>query len=30
MSRGVLSEARPVGAWTEQAIMEVATGGEEA
>jgi ribose transport system ATP-binding protein len=27
MSRGVLSEARPVGAWTEHAIMDVATGG---
>jgi hypothetical protein len=27
MSRGVLSEARPVEAWTEHAIMDVATGG---
>ena len=27
MSRGVLSEARPVGDWTEHGIMEVATGG---
>ena len=27
MSRGVLSEARPVGDWTEHAIMDVATGG---
>jgi ribose transport system ATP-binding protein len=27
MSRGVLSMARPVGAWTEHAIMDVATGG---
>jgi len=26
MSRGVLSEARPVGEWTENAIMNVATG----
>ena len=29
MSRGVLSEARPVSEWTEHAIMEVATGGVE-
>ena len=27
MSRGVLSEARPVGEWSEHAIMERATGG---
>jgi len=27
MSRGVLSAARPVGDWTEYAIMDVATGG---
>lgn len=27
MSRGVLSEARPVSEWTEHRIMEVATGG---
>lgn len=27
MSRGVLSEARPVTEWTEHSIMEVATGG---
>lgn len=27
MTRGVLSEARPVSDWTEAAIMEVATGG---
>jgi ribose transport system ATP-binding protein len=27
MSRGVLSEARPVGEWSEHSIMEVATGG---
>jgi ribose transport system ATP-binding protein len=27
MNRGVLSEARPIGAWTEHAVMEVATGG---
>jgi ribose transport system ATP-binding protein len=27
MTRGVLSEARPVSAWTEHAVMEVATGG---
>ncbi|WP_435005657.1 sugar ABC transporter ATP-binding protein [Tundrisphaera lichenicola] len=27
MSRGVLSEARPVGEWTEHAIMDRATGG---
>lgn len=28
MARGVLSEARPVAAWTEHAVMELATGGE--
>ncbi len=27
MTRGVLSPARPVSAWTEHAVMEVATGG---
>jgi ribose transport system ATP-binding protein len=27
MARGVLSEARPVSAWTEHGVMEVATGG---
>ncbi len=27
MSRGVLSEVRPVSGWTEHAVMEVATGG---
>ncbi|MDR3634550.1 MAG: sugar ABC transporter ATP-binding protein [Isosphaeraceae bacterium] len=27
MTRGVLSEARPVGEWTEDAVMHVATGG---
>jgi ribose transport system ATP-binding protein len=27
MARGTLSEARPVGEWTEHAIMDVATGG---
>ncbi len=27
MSRGVLSEARPVGEWTEHSIMDVAMGG---
>jgi ribose transport system ATP-binding protein len=27
MSRGILSEARPVGEWTERSVMEVATGG---
>ncbi len=27
MARGVLSEARPIGAWTEDAVMNVATGG---
>jgi ribose transport system ATP-binding protein len=27
MTRGVLSEPRPVSAWTEHAVMEVATGG---
>ncbi len=27
MSRGVLSEARPIGGWTEHSIMDVATGG---
>jgi ribose transport system ATP-binding protein len=27
MTRGVLSEARPVSEWTEHAVMEVATGG---
>ena len=27
MTRGVLSEARPVKSWTEHAIMDVATGG---
>ena len=27
MTRGVLSEARPVAEWTEHAVMEVATGG---
>ena len=27
MTRGVLSDARPVAEWTEHAIMEVATGG---
>jgi hypothetical protein len=29
MARGVLSEARPVSAWTEHGVMEVATGGCE-
>jgi len=28
MARGVLSDARPVSAWTEHAVMEIATGGE--
>ncbi len=28
MSRGVLSQARPAGEWTEHSIMEVATGGD--
>ncbi len=28
MSRGVLSEARPVSEWTEHEVMEVATRGE--
>ena len=27
MTRGVLSEARPIAEWTEQSLMEVATGG---
>ena len=27
MSRGALSEARPVAEWTEHRVMEVATGG---
>jgi ribose transport system ATP-binding protein len=27
MTRGVLSEARPIAEWTEPAVMEVATGG---
>ena len=27
MTRGVLSEARPVSEWTEHSLMEVATGG---
>jgi ribose transport system ATP-binding protein len=27
MTRGVLSAARPIGAWTEDAVMQVATGG---
>ena len=27
MSRGILSDARPVSEWTEHAVMEVATGG---
>jgi ribose transport system ATP-binding protein len=27
MTRGVLSEARPIGEWTEHQVMEVATGG---
>ena len=27
MTRGVLSEARPIAEWSEHSIMEVATGG---
>ena len=27
MTRGVLSEARPVRDWTENSLMDVATGG---
>jgi ribose transport system ATP-binding protein len=30
MSRGALCEARPVAAWTEHEVMEIATGGAEA